>query len=258
MGEGLLELFDSRGMRRMVFHLDKRRKLYLGVFAIGFVAGYPMAEVIIEWLLESDGYIPEGVEVIILQPLEVIFLQLRIAVQIAFGLTIATIILDLSWTGSRTFSDATARLSSNAGALMVVKAMLTISVLGAMGLAYAHNVLVPFLLEYLAEDTAASGLQSTWQLQSWVGFVTGLYFSSIMGFQVPVIAVLLLRTGLVERSTIVENRSAIWFAALFLGALISPPDPISLFLVGGPMLILLEIALLYEGFATQRASLSTD
>ena len=63
MGEGLLELFDSRGMRRMVSHLDKRRKLYLGVFAIGFVAGYPMAEVIIEWLLESDGYIPEGVEV---------------------------------------------------------------------------------------------------------------------------------------------------------------------------------------------------
>jgi sec-independent protein translocase protein TatC len=136
--------------------------------------------------------------------------------------------------------------------------MLTISALGTIGLAYAHNVLVPFLLEYLAEDTAASGLQSTWQLQSWVGFVTGLYFSSIMGFQVPVIAVLLLRTGLVERSTIVENRGAIWFAALFLGALISPPDPISLFLVGGPMLILLEIALLYEGFATQRASLSTD
>ena len=34
---------------------------------------------------------------------------------------------------------------------------------------------------------------------------------------------------------------------LFLGALISPPDPISLFLVGGPMLVLLEIALLYEG-----------
>ena len=252
MGEGLLELFDSRGMRRMISHLDKRRKLYLGVFAIGFVAGYPVAEMIIEWLLESDGYIPEGVAVIILHPLEVVLLQLRIAAQIAFGLMIATTILDLSWTGSRTFPDASARLSSSTGALRAVKAMLAISALGATGLAYAHNVLIPFLLEYLAEDTAASGLQSTWQLQSWVGFVTGLYFSSIMGFQVPVIAVLLLRTGLVERNTIVENRGVIWFAALFLGALISPPDPISLFLVGGPMLVLLEIALLYEG-ATQRA-----
>ena len=248
MGEGLLGLFDSEGARVLISHLDKRRKLYLGVFAIGFVAGYPIAEMIIEWLLNSDGYIPVGVEVIILQPLEVILLQLRIAAQIAFGLTVATIILDLAWTGSRSFPGAASRLSSTSEGTRVLSAMLMIAALGAMGLAYAHNVLIPFLLEYLAEDSAESGLQSTWQLQSWVGFITGLYFSSILGFQVPILAVLLIRSGLIERSSIVENRGAIWFAALFLGALISPPDPISLFLVGGPMLVLLEVALMYEGF----------
>ena len=248
MGEGLLGLFDSEGARVLISHLDKRRKLYLGAFAIGFVAGYPIAEMIIEWLLNSDGYIPMGVEVIILQPLEVILLQLRIAAQIAFGLTVATIILDLAWTGSRSFPGAASRLSSTSEGTRVLSAMLMIAALGAMGLAYAHNVLIPFLLEYLAEDSAESGLQSTWQLQSWVGFITGLYFSSILGFQVPILAVLLIRSGLIERGSIVENRGAIWFAALFLGALISPPDPISLFLVGGPMLVLLEVALLYEGF----------
>ena len=248
MGEGLLGLFDSEGTRVLISHLDKRRKLYLGAFAIGFVAGYPIAEMIIEWLLNSDGYIPVGVEVIILQPLEVILLQLRIAAQIAFGLTVATIILDLAWTGSRSFPGAASRLSSTSEGTRVLSAMLMIAALGAMGLAYAHNVLIPFLLEYLAEDSAESGLQSTWQLQSWVGFITGLYFSSILGFQVPILAVLLIRSGLIERGSIVENRGAIWFAALFLGALISPPDPISLFLVGGPMLVLLEVALLYEGF----------
>jgi len=248
MGEGLLGLFGSEGTRVLISHLDKRRKLYLGVFAIGFVAGYPIAEMIIEWLLNSDGYIPVGVEVIILQPLEVILLQLRIAAQIAFGLTVATIILDLAWTGSRSFPGAASRLSSTSEGTRVLSAMLMIAALGAMGLAYAHNVLIPFLLEYLAEDSAESGLQSTWQLQSWVGFITGLYFSSILGFQVPILAVLLIRSGLIERGSIVENRGAIWFAALFLGALISPPDPISLFLVGGPMLVLLEVALLYEGF----------
>jgi sec-independent protein translocase protein TatC len=83
-------------------------------------------------------------------------------------------------------------------------------------------------------------------LQSWVGFVTGLYFSSVLGFQVPILAVLLIRSGIIERGAIVENRGLIWFAALFIGALISPPDPISLFLVGGPMLVLLEVALIYE------------
>ena len=125
--------------------------------------------------------------------------------------------------------------------------------LGALGLVYAHGILIPFLLEYLAEDSAASGLQSTWQLQSWVGFVTGLYFASIVGFQMPVMVLVLLRTEMVDRGFIVHNRGLIWFSALFIGALISPPDPVSLFLVGGPMLVLLELALLYEKLTSGRA-----
>ncbi len=252
MGEGLLGLFDSEGARALISHLEKRRKLYLGVFTIGFVAGYPVAELIIEWLLDSEGYIPTGVEVIILQPLEVILLQLRIAAQIAFGLTVATMILDLAWTGSKSFPGATSRISRSSEGTRVVSTVLAVAALGVMGLAYAHNVLIPFLLEYLADDSAKSGLQSTWQLQSWVGFVTGLYFSSVLGFQVPILVVLLIRSGRIERRTIVDNRGAIWFAALFLGALISPPDPISLFLVGGPMLVLLEVALLYEVFTNRQ------
>lgn len=252
MGDGLLGLLDSREARVLISHLDKRRKLYMGIFAMGFVAGYPIAEVIIEWLLDSDGYIPVGVEVIILQPLEVILLQLRIAAQIAFGMIIATVIIDLAWTGDRLFPESTSKLRRPPRGSEAVTVILMSAALGAIGLAYSHNVLIPFLLEYLAEDSAESGLQSTWQLQSWVGFVTGLYFSSVLGFQVPIIAVLLIRSGLVERRAIVENRGAIWFAALFLGALISPPDPISLFLVGGPMLVLLEFALMYERYANRR------
>ena len=252
MGDGLLGLLDSREARVLISHLDKRRKLYMGIFAMGFVAGYPIAEVIIEWLLDSDGYIPVGVEVIILQPLEVILLQLRIAAQIAFGMIIATVIIDLAWTGGRLFPEAASKFRRPSRGSEAVTVILMSAALGAIGLAYSHNVLIPFLLEYLAEDSAESGLQSTWQLQSWVGFVTGLYFSSVLGFQVPIIAVLLIRSGLVERRSIVENRGAIWFAALFLGALISPPDPISLFLVGGPMLVLLEFALLYERYANRR------
>ena len=252
MGDGLLGLLDSREAKVLISHLDKRRKLYMGIFAMGFVAGYPIAEVIIEWLLDSDGYIPVGVEVIILQPLEVILLQLRIAAQIAFGMIIATVIIDLAWTGGRLFPEAASKLRRPPRGSEAVTVILMSAALGAIGLAYSHNVLIPFLLEYLAEDSAESGLQSTWQLQSWVGFVTGLYFSSVLGFQVPILAVLLIRSGLVERRAIVENRGAIWFAALFLGALISPPDPISLFLVGGPMLVLLEAALLYERYANRR------
>ena len=62
-----------------------------------------------------------------------------------------------------------------------------------------------------------------------------------------------MRTEMVDRGFIVHNRGLIWFSALFIGALISPPDPVSLFLVGGPMLVLLELALLYEKLTSGRA-----
>ena len=200
----------------------------------------------IEWLLESDGYVPDGVQVIILQPMEVILLQLRIAVQVSIGLTFTVVMLDMAVVGLRSSSGTIKEAVSMVSASRGFFTFLIVVLLGLLGVAYAHFILIPFLLEYLAEDAIGSGLQSTWQLQKWVGFVTGLYFSSFLSFQMPVVVTFLLRAELVDRSAITENRSIIWFLALFLGALISPPDPISLFLVGGPMLVLLELALLMD------------
>ena len=242
-----VNILRSEEMQGIIAHFENRRRLYFSIFALGFFAGYPAAEMIIEWLLETDGFVPEGVELIVLQPLEVVLLQLRIASQIAIGMTVGAIILDLSWVGNRRVSgDYSLSGEAISGVLLSI---IMIIILGILGLAYAHEILIPFLLEYLAEDSASSGLQSTWQLQSWVGFVTGLYFSSLVGFQVPVVVFVLLRSQVIEKSLIVENRGLIWFAALFIGALISPPDPISLFLVGGPMLVLLEMALVFDGLA---------
>ena len=252
MGEGLLGAFDGPMFQRVTSHIDRRRKLYLGVFTLGFLAGYPIGGEVIEWLLESEGYVPAGVEGILLQPLEVILLQLRIAAQIALGMMVATAVLDLAWLSRDVLPDSKRGISGGVWPSRAMMALVTMLLLGGLGLAYAHNVLIPFLLDYLAEDSGESGLVNTWQLQSWVGFVTGLYFSSIIGFQVPIVTILLLRSGAISRSSIVENRGLIWFAALFLGALISPPDPISLFLVGGPMLVLLEVALLYDSLYSGR------
>jgi Sec-independent protein secretion pathway component TatC len=61
------------------------------------------------------------------------------------------------------------------------------------------------------------------------------------------VVVTLIRADVVDRRAVTNNRAFLWFAAVIIGAFVSPPDPLSMFLVGGPMLILLEIALLVEG-----------
>ena len=246
MDDGVSRLLNSDQGRLILSHLTIRRWLYLTSFVIGMVLGFPLGGEVIEWLLESDGYVPDGVQVIILQPMEVILLQLRIAVQVSIGLTFTVVMMDMALVGLRSSSGAVKEAVSKVSASRGFFTFLMVVLLGLLGVAYAHFILIPFLLEYLAEDAIGSGLQSTWQLQKWVGFVTGLYFSSFLSFQMPVVVTFLLRAELVDRSVITENRSIIWFLALFLGALISPPDPISLFLVGGPMLVLLELALLMD------------
>ena len=243
-GEGFL---GEGGLRSLLELAERRGRLYMAIFGAGFVLGFPLAEQVIEWLLDSEGFVPDGVEGIILQPLEIILLQLRIAAQIGFALLFLALAMDIS-----SIRGVGATSGSRAGRMRSLALILLAAlVLAGLGAVYAHKILIPFLLEYLAEDAASSGLRATWQLQEWVGFVTGLYFSSVIGFQVPVLVVALLRAGVIDRELIVDNRGFLWFSFLFIGALISPPDPISLFLVGGPMLVLLEFALLFDRMSSR-------
>jgi sec-independent protein translocase protein TatC len=53
--------------------------------------------------------------------------------------------------------------------------------------------------------------------------------------------------GVVTRGQISQFRKHIWFTAFVLGAFLSPPDPLSLFLVAMPVVILFELAMLFDG-----------
>ena len=128
-----------------------------------------------------------------------------------------------------------------------------ISIIAAIGLAgigllYAWEFLIPFLLEYLQEDAASAGLATTWHLQAWVGFIISLALGSALAFQVPLAVLIVLRGGLVERALLTQYRRHLWFASIVVGAMLSPPDPLSLGLIAAPMIILFELALIIDTF----------
>ena len=240
----------------LVKYLKGRITLLIGVFIFGLAMGYPISGDVISWLLQANGYLPEGVELIIIQPIEVILLMLRIATQIGIALVFTMTIVDLSWNGSKIISKSNKnKIKNNTSRLTSIFLVSLSSIgLGVIGAIYAHNILIPMLLDFLANDASNVGLTNTWQLQSWLGFVIGLFFGSVMSFQTPLVTLLLLRTKIISRSSLIENRGIIWFLALLLGAVLSPPDPISMFLVGGPIVLLLEVALLIDKIFTKSQS----
>ena len=248
MEEKNRDMIPRAEMRGFIQHLQNRAYAFVTVFTIGFVIGYPISEEIIEWFLSTEGYKPSNVQIIILQPMEVVLLQLQMGTQIGFLLVMFILIIDISINSHKIIKKSrredTTNFDSKIGKIIII--ILISLALGIIGILYSHEILIPMLLDYLSRDATDSGLSSTWRLKSWIGFITGLYFSSIIGFQIPLVTTLLIRGGIVRRKSILENRRFLWFSALLFGALISPPDPLSLFLVGGPMLILLEFSLFVD------------
>ena len=156
------------------------------------------------------------------------------------------LIFDLAWNGRKIIAKGKRTKIEEGSILRLIGASLASIVLAMMGLFYSNSILIPFLLEYLAADSISSGLDATWRIGSWLGFVVGLLTASAIGFQVPLIAFVLIRSGLILPETIIKNRTVLWFSALAIGAFLSPPDPLSMFLVGGPVVVLLEIAIILE------------
>ncbi|MEE2747457.1 MAG: twin-arginine translocase subunit TatC [Candidatus Thermoplasmatota archaeon] len=224
------------------------------LFVVGFIGGYPLAGDVLEWMIAQPRLIPDETTIIILQPLELVLLRLQIAGYLGITLVVMTLIWDAArLAGSAEIPDDLELPQLPKGALFRGFIALCLSFgLAVLGLIYAWEVLIPFLLEYLQQDASAAGLETTWNLQAWIGFLLSLALGSALAFQVPLVVLVILRGNLVERSMLTHYRRHLWFTSVVAGAVISPPDPLSLGLIAAPMILLFEVALLIDAISPRK------
>ena len=219
-------------------HIRSKMKMIVALFIIGIAIGIPLSHSVVDWLL-SIGSLPDDVNIIVLTPVEFIMLQVRIGAWLGASLAILALIVDGAW------KSGLAKKSPKP-ALSVVISILVAIALAALGITYSWNLLTPMLLEYLASDAQSAGLSTEWRLSSFIGFIVSLCLACVIGFQAPLITILSLQSGAVDRPTLVAYRRHIWFITFVLGAAFSPPDPLSLFLVSLPIILLFEAALFWD------------
>ena len=219
-------------------HIRSRMKLIVALFIIGIAIGIPLSHSVVDWLLEI-GLLPDDVNIIVLTPVEFIMLQVRIGAWLGAGLAILALIIDGAW------KSGLAKKSPKP-AMSVILSVIVAILLGTMGIFYSWNLLTPMLLDYLATDAQAAGLSTEWRLSSFIGFIVSLCLACVIGFQAPLITLLSLQSGAVDRPTLIAYRRHIWFITFVLGAAFSPPDPLSLFLVSLPIILLFEAALFWD------------
>ena len=252
--EHLMDAPRIRLFRRFGEHLRTRVRGLAILFTFGFIIGYPLAGIALEWMIDQSSMIPDDTTIIVLQPLELVLLRLQVAGYLGIALVVMALIWDAArLAGNANLPEEVELPSLPKGALFRGIFALSISIgLAVLGLIYAWDVLIPFLLEYLQDDAASAGLESTWHLQAWIGFLLSLALGSALAFQVPLAVLVVLRGGLVEREMLTHYRRHLWFTSIVVGAMLSPPDPLSLALIAAPMIVLFEVALLIDAIIPQK------
>jgi sec-independent protein translocase protein TatC len=108
--------------------------------------------------------------------------------------------------------------------------------------------MLPLVLDYLQNDAANAGLETTYSLSAFYHFIFLLTFSLGITFQLPLIITLMLKLQLTTTEKLAEYRSYLVIVFFVLAAMITPPDVISQFLLAIPLMILYEISILVGKF----------
>lgn len=111
------------------------------------------------------------------------------------------------------------------------------------GVMMSYFVLFPISFRFLGTYSVADKVHSTITLDSYISTFVTLTLMMGVVFQLPVIAYILGRMGVVQSSYLIKYRSYAFLIICLVAAIITPPDVMTLILVAVPLYFLYEISI---------------
>ncbi len=213
---------------------------YLVIAFATFAVVFNFAPDIIDWIAEK--LLPDGATLIYLSPAEFFLLKLRVAGYSVISLVFIIAIIQV-WHTVRSRS-----LLPDLGIGKLIGILIISLILFLLGVAYSLELMLPTVLEYLQNDAADAGLETTYSLSAFYHFVFLLTFALGVTFQLPLIVMLMLKLELTTTDKLAEYRSHLVVVFFILAAMITPPDVISQFLLAIPLMILYELSIIVGKF----------
>jgi sec-independent protein translocase protein TatC len=115
-----------------------------------------------------------------------------------------------------------------------------------IGVAFAFFVVLPMVFKFFA-SAAPTDVKVMTDINAFLSFTLGMVFAFGLAFQVPIVIIVIVWTGLVSRKQLKQARPYVFLAAFVIGMLLTPPDVFSQTLLAVPMYALYEIAILICG-----------
>ncbi len=112
-----------------------------------------------------------------------------------------------------------------------------------VGVAFAFFLVLPAAFKFFASRELV-GVTVMTDINAFLSFTIGMVFAFGLAFQVPIIIIIIVWTGLVSRRALKGARPYVLLAVFVIAAVLTPPDVFSQTLLAVPMYVLYEIALL--------------
>ena len=126
-----------------------------------------------------------------------------------------------------------------------------------MGMAFAYFLVLPVIFGFII-SAAPVGVAVMTDIANYLDFVIGLFFAFGLAFQVPIAVILVVYFGWFDVIQLKAMRAYVVVVAFILGAIFTPPDVVSQFMLALPICLLYELGMLLAGFITKANSSEPD
>lgn len=219
----------------------RTRLLYaFGGLLLVFICLVPWASDLYSLLAEPMlAKLPKGGQMIAIDVITPFFVPLKVAMMTAFLIALPYILYQ-AWLF------VAPGMHAHEKRLMLPLVMASV-VLFFCGMAFAYFVVFPLVFGFFS-GAAPQGVAVMTDIDKYLSFVMGMFLAFGTTFEVPVAVVVLVKMDMVSIDKLKEIRPYVIVGAFILGALLTPPDVVSQFMLAIPLWLLYEVGIVVAGW----------
>ena len=232
-------------------HLEELRwRLIKSIIAILIGAGfsYAYSDIIMYWLINPTESLSIDLNLQVLKITSMFTVKLSVALFGGMILGLPVILYQFWRFISPAFEDKYG--------VAVIFTVLFSSAFFLLGMSFAYFVIIPFSLAFFTSLTAETiDVAYNFTLEGYLMYILWLIFGCGLLFQLPVISIFFTKIGILTPAFLREYRKFAIVVFLILGAVLTPPDPVSQILIVVPLIILYEFSILISKLFKPKDSL---
>ena len=120
-----------------------------------------------------------------------------------------------------------------------------------LGISFGYVVVTPFALQFFSNYRISDLILNEFDITRYFSMVTFWAFGAGILFELPVVVYFLAKIGILTPTLMRKYRKYAIIVTLILGALFTPPDPVSQVLVAIPLLMLYQLSISVASFVTR-------